>query len=73
MALLILFLVLTVVMICRNKLSKAINEGLFLLKYIIVITIFVALLFVKSDVFEAYAMACRVIGLIFLTIQVLPV
>jgi hypothetical protein len=38
-------------MFFRNKVAQVVNEGLFFIKYIAVIAIFIALLFAQNDVF----------------------
>jgi hypothetical protein len=42
-------------MLCRNKIALAINEGLFCIKYLFVLGVFIAFLFVSTQVFNNYA------------------
>lgn len=70
MALLILYILITCLMVCRNRLSKVVNEGLFFIKYILVVGAFVGLLFLPNSVFMNYGFACKIIGLVFLVLQV---
>ena len=49
----------------------AINEGLFLIKYLVVLGIFIGFLFVTNKVFDEYAQASKYISIIYMIIQVL--
>lgn len=71
MALLILYFAIMCVMVCRNRLSKVVNEGLFFIKYILVVGAFIGLLFVPNSVFMGYGFVCKIIGLVFLVLQVI--
>jgi hypothetical protein len=51
LALLCLYALLLIIMFFRNKVAQVVNEGLFFIKYIAVIAIFIALLFAQNDVF----------------------
>ncbi len=57
-------------MLCRNKIAMAINEGLFFVKYLFVIGVFIAFLFIGSSVFDQYAEASKYISILFMIIQV---
>lgn len=57
-------------MMFRSRLSMVINEGLFCVKYILVLGIFIAFLFVKNDTFNEYSIASKYISIIFMIIQV---
>lgn len=51
MALLMLYILLLLIMLCRNRISKVVNEGLFLVKYCLVVGAFIGLLFVQNKIF----------------------
>lgn len=57
-------------MLCRNRVSAVINEGLFLVKYTLVIGLFIAFLYVNNGFFLGYGAVCKVIGFLFLILQV---
>lgn len=67
---LILFLLMMVVTACRNRLAMVINEGLFCVKYILVLAIFIAFLFVQNNMFDEYSTASKYISIFFMIIQV---
>ena len=69
-SLLCLYFVLVLVMLCRNRCSKVTNEGLFFIKYLLVVGAFIGFLWVTNDMFLGYGQACKYIGLIFLVLQV---
>lgn len=56
-------------MLCRNKFAMVFNEGLFFFKYCFVVFLFIALLWVSNDVFNAYATASKYISIIFMVMQ----
>jgi hypothetical protein len=49
--LLLLFLCMLLVAMCRNRVSMVINEGLFTVKYITLAVLFIGALFVSSTFF----------------------
>lgn len=57
-------------MLFRNKFSMVVNEGLFCVKYIMVLGIFIAFLFVHNNVFTDYSDASKYISIFFMIIQV---
>jgi hypothetical protein len=59
------------VMVCRNRCSKVVNQGLFFIKYLCVVGAFIGFLWVTNDIFLGYGTACKYIGLVFLVLQVL--
>lgn len=67
---LVLFFLMMVFMLCKSRLSMVVNEGLFCVKYIMVLAIFIAFLFVKTDTFEQYSIASKYISILFMIIQV---
>lgn len=58
-------------MLCRNRCSQILNEGLFFAKYLLVTAVFLVTLYVNNWVFLGYGEVCRYVGLIFLVLQVL--
>jgi hypothetical protein len=50
-----LFIIMLIIMLCRNRIAMAINEGLFLVKYIFVLGLFIGFLFIGSGTFSRYA------------------
>ena len=54
LALLIMFLLLCLIMICRNRIARVINEGLFFIKYLLIVGMFIGFLFVNNTVFLGY-------------------
>ena len=71
LALLMIFLVLCLIMICRNRIARVINEGLFFIKYLIIIGAFIGLLFVNNTVFLSFGEACKGLGVVYMLIQVI--
>lgn len=59
-----------VFMLCRNRVAVAINEGLFCVKYLFVLGVFIAFLFIGTGVFDQYAEASKYISILFMLIQV---
>ena len=55
---------------CRNRLAMVVNEGLFCVKYILVLAIFIAFLFVQNNMFDEYSSASKYISIFFMIIQV---
>ncbi len=43
-----LFFLMMIVMLCRNRFAMVVNEGLFCVKYVLVLATFIAFLFVKG-------------------------
>lgn len=43
------------IMLCRNKFAMVVNEGLFFVKYLLVIGVFIGFLFISNKVFNNYA------------------
>lgn len=66
-----LYVVLTIVMLCRNRFARVLNEMLFFVKYLLVIVGFVALLYIPNEVIVGYARASQYVGVVFLVLQVL--
>jgi hypothetical protein len=69
-SLLLLYLLLAIIMLCRNRCSKVINEGLFFIKYLMVVGMIIGFLFVNNQVFLDYGLGCKIVGLFFLVLQV---
>jgi uncharacterized membrane protein len=47
-----------------------INEGLFCVKYLFVLAVFIAFLFVKNETFIEYSAASKYISIVFMILQV---
>ena len=58
-------------MICRNRIARVINEGLFFIKYVAIIAIFIGFLYVMNPAFMSYGEACKAVGIVYMLIQVL--
>ena len=69
-SLLVVYVLLVLLMLCRNRCSQVVNEGLFFVKYLSVMVVFLATLYVNNRVFLGYGELCRYIGLLFLVLQV---
>lgn len=54
---------------CKNKVSMVINEGLFTVKYIIIVVLFIVSLFLSSNIFEVYSHIARIVSLLYMAIQ----
>ena len=65
-----LFLLMFIVTLCRNRLAMVVNEGLFCVKYIMVLAIFIAFLFVDNQVFIDYSNASKYLSIVFMVLQV---
>ena len=69
LALWILFSMMLLLMLCRNKVSQVINEGLFCIKFLVLLLVFVATFFLPTLVLNFYAEVARISSLVFLSIQ----
>jgi len=65
-----LFLLMFIVTLCRNRIAMVVNEGLFCVKYIMVLAIFIAFLFVENQVFINYSNASKYLSIVFMVLQV---
>ena len=65
-----MFLFLCLIMLCRNRIARVINEGLFFIKYLAIVGMFIGFLFVNNTVFLGYGVACKIIGIVYMIIQV---
>lgn len=50
-----MFFILMLIMVCRNRCAMVINEGVFFIKYMFVVAVFIAFLWVPNDTFIDYA------------------
>jgi len=57
----------------RNKFSKALNEGAWALKFIGIIGIFYALLYVSNDFFVTYSNVAKIVSGFFLIFQIIMI
>lgn len=71
LALVIFFFIIFLVCFARNECAKALNEGLWPLKVIFVLTLFVIFFFVSNSVFEIYVIASKYASIIFLIFQLI--
>lgn len=69
LALWVLFTMMLLLMLCRNKVSQVINEGLFCVKFLVLLLIFVLTFFLPPPVLSLYAAVARVTSVLFLAIQ----
>lgn len=61
-----------IVTLCRNRLAMVVNEGLFCVKYLMVLAIFIAFLFVENQIFINYSNASKYLSIVFMVLQVIP-
>lgn len=57
-------------MVCRNRCAMVLNEGLFFIKYLFVVAVFVAFLWVPNSVFIDYADVSKYLSILFMILQV---
>jgi len=65
LALVVLHIFVLLWLLFRNGCSKRFNEGVWLLKILIVVASFVLFFFVKNSVFETYSKVIMVLSLVF--------
>ena len=65
-----LFMLMMLIMLCRNRLAMVINEGLFCVKYIFVLGLFIGFLWIRNNVFDGYSTASQYISIGFMIIRV---
>lgn len=70
LSLLCLFFVLMLLMVCRNRCAMVLNEGIFCIKYMFVVALFIVFLWVPNSVFIDYADASKYISVGFMVLQV---
>eukprot|EP00827_Trimyema_finlayi_P007202 TRINITY_DN985_c0_g1_i3.p1 TRINITY_DN985_c0_g1~~TRINITY_DN985_c0_g1_i3.p1 ORF type:complete len:383 (+),score=44.03 TRINITY_DN985_c0_g1_i3:66-1214(+) len=68
-ALAALFVIIFLAQLFRNDLSKMFNEGMWIIKFAVVLGIFIAVMYLSNDFFEKYVIAAKVIGAIFMIAQ----
>lgn len=61
------------VMVCRNKCAMVINEGLFFVKYVLVLGIFIGFLWIPNSTFLDYAEASKYLSIAFMILQVINI
>jgi hypothetical protein len=54
---------------CRNRVAMVVNEGLFTVKFIILLVLFAGTLFVSSGFFDGYSQVARGLSLAYMLIQ----
>ena len=67
-ALFALFLLMLLMMLCRNKVSQVINEGLFCVKFTVLLVIFILTFLLPPSVLNIYASISRITSILFLVI-----
>jgi hypothetical protein len=70
LSLLCLFVLMMILMLCFNKCSQIINEGLFCIKYLLVVGLFIGFLWISNSVFMDYSKASQGISIVFMILQV---
>jgi len=73
LALVVLHVFVLLWLLFRNGCSKRFNEGVWLLKILIVVASFVLFFFVKNSVFETYSKVIMVLSLVFLFFQIIMI
>ena len=68
-ALMLLFLIMLLLMLCRNKVSQVINEGLFCVKFTVLILLFVLTFLLPPGVLMVYASIAKITSILFMVIQ----
>lgn len=68
-ALFVFFLIILLLMLCRNRLSQIINEGLFCVKYLFLVALFMGSLFLPSSILDIYASVSKITSIVYLTLQ----
>ena len=71
LSLLVLFGLMLLVTLTRSRLGMVVNEGLFCMKYLLVVGLFIGFLWVKNDSFFDYAKASQYISIAYMAIQVI--
>ena len=69
LSILCLFLLMMLMMLCRNRLAMVVNEGLFCVKYLLVTGLFIGFLWIKNNVFDSYSEASQYISIGFMVLQ----
>jgi hypothetical protein len=69
LALFVLFLILFLLMLLKNKVSQVINEGLFCVKYLILWILFVLSFLLPNGVLNVYALISEISSIGYLVIQ----
>lgn len=69
LSILIVFLIMMVFILCKNRVSMIINEGLFTVKYLLIVGFFILSLFLSSSVFVFYSQFARIVSLAYMLIQ----
>ncbi|KAM3131050.1 hypothetical protein pb186bvf_016862 [Paramecium bursaria] len=65
------YILMILLMICKNKVSKAINEGLWLLKIILIVAGFIGSLYIKNLFFQNYANFALIISGLYMLFQII--
>lgn len=69
LSILVVFLIMMVFILCKNRVSMIINEGLFTVKYLLIVGFFILSLFLSSSVFVFYSQFARIVSLAYMLIQ----
>jgi serine incorporator 1/3 len=68
-ALVLLFVFVFLFLICRNKISKVINEGVWCFKISFIILFWVLSLFIRNSFFEVYLEITKYISIVYMVFQ----
>ena len=52
--------------LCKNNISKGINEGCWVIKFFFIVVLFICFCFVKNDFFQIYSSICKFVGAVYL-------
>lgn len=69
LSILMVFLIMMVFILCKNRVSMIVNEGLFTVKYLLIVGLFILSLFLNSSVFVFYSQFARIVSLAYMLIQ----
>lgn len=56
-------------MLCKSRLSMVVNESLFTIKYVFLIALFIASLFINKNFFEVYSSVAKYLSIIYMLLQ----
>ena len=68
-SLLILFLIMLLIIQCHNRISMVINEGLFTVKYLFLIVLYIVMLFLGSSIFPIYEIVAKYASVLYMILQ----
>lgn len=68
-SLLTMFLIMLLIIQCHNRISMVFNEGLFTVKYLFLLIIYIVTLFVGSKIFPVYEIVAKYIAIVYMILQ----